>query len=211
MKSHFILWLSIILLAALAAPMLSSEQGLKEMAQHELGLMKRALGAEETNEIIATANKYYEMFYVQSGILKALKTTTTSETDRMSAGSNLGSAFYHFTTAMNNYLLAFITMTYLSLLRVAMILKWVPFLLPFGFAAIADGVTKYHIVHSTVTVQNPVKFKLFSHAMMLLCGLPFLYFLSPIVITPYFFLGWAFAASIVGMSLISGMAPLSYK
>lgn len=205
------IWSAIVLLLLLITPFTASEKRLQSIAGHELAMMERALGRPGTNTIVTQTNAVYDDLFVQTGILGGLRKSTTHEDDRMSAGSNLGSAFYHFTTAMNNYLLGLITLMYLSLLRLVMLIQWSPFLVPFIAAAIVDGLTQHKILHASVAVSNPVKFKWATQLLMIGLAMPVLYLFSPLPITPYFILGWAVVMALPLMSVIAQLAPLSYK
>lgn len=205
------IWSAIVILLLLFTPFTASEKRLQSIASHELSLMERALGRAGTNAIVTQTNAVYDDLFVKTGVLGGLRKSTTHEEDRMSAGSNLGSAFYHFTTAMNNYLLGFITLMYLSLLRLIMLIQWAPFLVPFIVAAIIDGMTQHKILHESVMVSNPVKFKWATQLLMIGLALPVVYLFSPMAITPYFILGWAVVMALPLMSVVAQLAPLSYK
>lgn len=207
---HVKIWLAILLLAILATPMLASEEKMRVIAAHELGLMRKAIGQKDTNDIIRSTNSIYESLFIQTGVLEGLRSKTTSKATREEAGSNLGSAFYHFTTAINNYLLALITLAYLFLARLIMVLQWLPFLAPFLAAAVVDGMVKHKILHASVAVSNPVKFKIASHLLLLVIVTPILYLFAPFAVTPYFMLAWAIVAAFPIMAIIAGMSPLSY-
>lgn len=211
MISQIKIWSAIVLLLLLITPFTASEKRLQSIAGHELSMMEQALGRTGTNSIVAQTNSVYDDLFVKTGVLGGLRKSTTDEVDRLSAGSNLGSAFYHFTTAMNNYLLGLITLMYLSILRLVMLIQWAPFLVPFIAAAIVDGITQHKILHESVMVSNPVKFKWATQLLMVGLALPVIYLFSPLAITPYFILGWAVAMALPLMSVISQLAPLSYR
>lgn len=211
MSIHIRVWIGILILVMLATPLVASEKQLRANAGHELELMRAALGNQDTNAIVRTANGIYAALYVQTGVVDGLQNRTSYESERKSAGRTLGDSFYHFTTAANNYLLSLIILTYITILRLVMIAQWLPFMVPFLLAAAIDGIAQHKILHSSVAVSNPVKLKLALHGLVAGLALPLLYLLSPFAITPYFMLGWAIAVAFPLMVLLSEMAPMSYR
>lgn len=211
MATHIKIWLAIILLVILAAPFAAPPDRLRAIAGHELELMRSALGNEDTNAIVRSANASYSSMFLDTGIVQALRGKTTSEEQRGLAGQSLGRPLYQFSSLMNEYLLSFITLTYITMLRGAMLLGWIPFLAPFLAAVAVDGSAQHKVLHSSVAVSNPVKFKIALHLTIAASVVPILYLFAPIAISPYFVLGWAIAIALPLVSVIAQMSPMSYR
>lgn len=211
MTAHIKLWLAIFLLLVLAVPFIATEDQLRANAGRELELMRSALGKSDTDSIIQSANGIYSAVFVKTGLIGSIQSKTTYESDRKEAGDSLGRSFYQFTSATNNYLLSLSILTYIMILRLVMLLQWVPFLLPFLVAAFIDGLVQHKILHSSVAVSNPVKHKLASHATVIGMALPIAYLFSPVAITPYFIVVWALAMALPMSIVIRETAPFSYR
>lgn len=211
MGTHLRVWLGILLLAIVTTPLLSGEERLRAAAITELGMIKLALGTKATETLIRNTNTIYSSLFVENGTLEGLRSKTSTEDERRHAGQMLGSPFYHFTSAANGYLLSFITLLYLSLLRFLMLFQWLPFLTVFVGAAFLDGGVQHKIAQASVKVSNPVKAKLAQHALIIGIGMPLAYLFAPFAVTPYFILGWAVVIVFPLMTALAEMAPFTYR
>lgn len=210
MTAHIKFWLAALLLTLLATPVLTSQEELRQIAARELGMMQSSLGTSATNKIVINANSAYTGMFVNTGIVNRLKKGETTEESRETAGKTLGGTMYSFTTMANDYLLSAITLLYISILRVSMLMGWVPFLLPFVGAAIVDGSVRYKINKISVRISSPIQFKASAHIVIVCAIAPLLYLVAPMAITPYFILGWAIVIGFSAMFLVSELMPTTH-
>lgn len=206
---HIGFWIIAILVLLLSIPIFSTPQFLWGNASDELQAMSRVFGYDNAKWMTEKANGAYEILFVDTGFVQAVKKGEVSNEDRQRGKELFGGTILALTALTNNYVLAFSALIYVMMIRILIVLSWAPYVLPFLIASGMDGWVRRQIKLVSIRGQSTVRFSMALHAMIVIMMTPVLYVLAPIYVSPLFMPVWAIVAAVPLIVLMSNIQPMS--
>lgn len=124
-------------------------------------MIRNRLGKGETSKITKTATTYTALF-VETGVIKAARRfigrgESADDSDVWERCKFNGRENEH-------YVQGFSALCYALLVRIAIILSWLPYIAPFLLAAMIDAAISRKIKFETFGYSSPIKFAAAAHA-----------------------------------------------
>lgn len=208
-KKHVLLWLIALLLGALLVPALSSSADIMRRVLREITLIEAVLGKKETAEITQSASAIYRSLFLETGLVESSKKALVSKEEQRSSEAVFGGSVTKVSDITNDYILGLSALCFASLVRIMIFGAWMPYMLPFFIAAIADGMARRQIKMVSFGYVSPVLYSLALHSMITIIFLPMLYLIVPIPLSPILIPFWALIAAIPVMAMISNTQRLA--
>lgn len=208
-KKHVLIWLILLLLGALLVPALSSSTDIMRRVLREIALIELALGKQETAEITQSASAMYRTLFVETGLIDATKKAVVTKEEQKSSEGVFGGSVTRMSDATNDYILGLSALCFASMVRIMIFGAWLPYMLPFFIAAVADGMARRQIKMVSFGYVSPVLYSLALHSMITIIFLPVLYLIVPIPLSPLLIPFWALFAAVPIMAMISNTQRLA--
>lgn len=192
---HAFFWLVAAFVLFLLVPLVSNTETQWKNARVELGMIEGAMGRRDAIEIANSANAAFDVLVVKSGLLALTRGGYVTEQQRRANTMPIGPGSGRVVDQTNSYLDTLAAMIYVVLLRVRMLLAWLPFVFPFLIGVVAEGYTRRKIKFAEFGEYGATVFAGAVHVGVLLSVLPVFYALAPIPISPLFVPVWILLAS----------------
>ena len=193
---HLFLWVAICFAIMLAVPIIATPSDMWQNARAELQMINGAFGSHDTAKISSGATSVYNAIFVSTGLIETTQKARVSQDERELGEAVLGSPSRILTGLSNNYIDTFGALTYVVVLRLLIMLSWLPFILPFLAGAVGEGISRRRIKYATFGQYGAALYAGAAHLSVLVIVLPVLYFMAPFPVTPYFVPFWALVAAL---------------
>ena len=210
-KSHLVFWIIALFILLLALPAFTPAHRIWANVGSELNMIQSAFGQSDTHKLAATATDVYNIVFVETGVIKGIKKGEVEEVDRQRGKDMFGNTLFNLSGVTNNYVLAFSAMVYVLMIRLFIILSWMPYLLPFLVAVVVDGLVRRKIKMCEIGAPSAVKFSIALHFIILIIVFPMLYLIAPMAVTPLFVPTWALLSAIPLSILVANTQPMESK
>jgi hypothetical protein len=207
-KKHVLLWLLLILVAFIAMPLMLKQQTIMARVMGELQMIQSVFGAEDTAKLTHSATVWYNAIFVDTGLIDSTSKAYVNESEKDSSRLLFGGAV-HVADVTNGYLLSFAAQAYAMMIRLFIILSWLPYIFPFMLAVIIDGTAARKIKLESFGFSSPIAYSLALHAIIVIVFFPAIYLLLPIPVTPLFMPFWALAIALPVSTLIGNTQRVS--
>ncbi len=193
---HLFLWVAICFAIMLAVPIIATPSDMWQNARVELQMINGAFGSHDTAQISSGATSVYNAIFVSTGLIETTQRARVSQDERELGEAVIGSPSRILTGLSNNYIDTFGALTYVVVLRLLIMLSWLPFILPFLAGAVGEGISRRRIKYATFGQYGAALYAGAAHLSVLVIVLPVLYFMAPFPVTPYFVPFWALVAAL---------------
>jgi hypothetical protein len=192
---HAFFWFVAAFVVFLVVPMFSNPQSQWENAKTELRMITSAFGQHDAREVAADAKAAYEAMFVDTGFIDTTRRAYVTEKDRRESTMPLAGGVGATVALTNNYIETLGAMVYVVVLRLRMLMGWIPFVLPFLVGLVGEGYARRKIKFSEFGEYGATVFAGAVHLGVVLLMLPVFYTLAPFPVTPLFIPGWILFAS----------------
>jgi hypothetical protein len=189
--THIKLWLIFLFLAFLAVPWLMPPEMARARLQSEQASSAEIFGVKTVNDITSTANSAYNALVKSTGIEAFLQAGFVEEKDVREKQFVGGNVNREMSTVTNRYLESMLLQLYGLFYRGFLMLHWMWYVGFFLVAAFVDGLTQRSIKREVLAVNDPIKFAMAFHTLIVIVFTPFAYLLLPAAVTPWFMPIWA--------------------
>ncbi len=210
-KKHLLFWIIALFILLLALPIFTPAYRIWANVGSELEMIQNAFGAPDTQQLAHAATGVYNKLFVESGFVQTVQKGEVDEASRNMGKEMLGNTIMALSGVTNNYVRAFSAMVYVVMIRLFIILGWMPYLLPFLAAVIVDGLARRKIKMSEIGAPSAVKFSIALHFIILIIVFPMLYLIAPMAITPLFVPTWALLSALPLSVLVANTQPMEAR
>lgn len=203
MGRHSLLWIMLIAFCFLGLPAISTPNDIMGRVVRELSMIEGSLGKAETSKVTKTASGIYNALFVETGFVKTAGKAVVSEEEKEQTTPLFGNAVSSMADKTNDYIQGFSALCFALLVRVAIILSWLPYIAPFLLAATMDAAISRKIKFESFGFSSPIKFAAAAHMLIVVVFLPLLYLVVPLPITPLFVPFWALISAVPIVMLVS--------
>lgn len=207
-KKHVLIWLILLIVAFIAMPLMMKPHAIMSRVMGELEMMQMVLGTDDANKITRSATTWYNAFFVDTGLIDSTSKAYVSESEKNASQTFFGGAT-RIVDVTNGYLLSFAAQAYAMMIRLFIILSWLPFIFPFMLAVVIDGMVTRRIKMESFGFASPIAYSLALHTIIVIVFFPALYLLLPIPVTPLFMPFWALAIAFPVSMLIGNTQRVS--
>lgn len=207
-KKHVLLWLILLLVSFIAMPLMIKQQTIMARVMGELEMIQSVFGAEDTSKLAHSATVWYNALFVDTGLIDSTSKAHVSQSEKDTGQIFFGGAV-RITDVTNGYLLSFAAQAYAMMIRLFIILSWLPYIFPFMLAVVVDGMVARKIKFESFGFSSPIAYSLALHAIIVIVFFPTLYLLLPIPVTPLFMPFWALAIALPVSMLIGNTQRVS--
>lgn len=193
---HAFFWFVAAFVVFLVVPMFSNPESQWENAKTELRMITSAFGQHDAFEVATDAKAAYTTIFIDTGFIKTTRRAYVTERDKRESTMPLGGGVGATVALTNNYIETLGAMVYVVILRLRMILGWLPFIVPFLVGVVGEGYTRRKIKYSEFGEYGATVFSGAVHLGVILLMLPVFYALAPFPVTPLFIPGWILIASL---------------
>lgn len=208
MFKHSFFWLIAAFFLAVAIPILSSPEAQWSNARSELEMMESAFGKGDTLQTVRSATATYNALFVDTGLVKKTDGAKVSQAEHDLAERVAGGMATLIFARTNNYIETFSAMVYVMLLRIHILVSWLPYIVPFLLAAICEGYVRRKIKYATFGQYGVLVYSGAQHFAIAIMALPLLYLIAPFPFTPYFVPFWGLAAGIPIVLLVANASQI---
>ena len=203
MGKHSILWIALIAFCFIGMPAISTPADITKRVLHEIAMIESALGKTETRNVTESAANNYKALFEDTGLVKTTRRAMVTEEEKSASEAMFGGSVRAITDRTNDYVLGFSALCYAMLVRLAIVLAWLPYIAPFFLAVIVDSVVTRRVKFETFKSSSPIKFSVAGHMIIVVLFLPVLYLVVPLPVTPLFIPFWTLLSSLPVMILIA--------
>lgn len=204
---HLLIWICGLFVVLLIAPLIQTPNGLWSNAMSELAMIRSAFGERDTYKLSKSATEIYNAVFEDSGAAKTSKKAEVSESERNNADPLFGAGGRVVTGVTNNYVSSLSVVFFVLVLRILIVLSWLPFIVPFLLAVIVEGVVRRKIKMSAIGGPNAIKFALSKHLLIDILFFPLAYLVFPFAFTPLFMPIWTLVVAWPLVVLIANIMP----
>lgn len=189
-KKHVLIWLIILIVSFIIMPLMMKPHAIMGRVMSEIKMIQLVFGAEDTAKLTRSATTWYNAIFVETGLIGSTDKAYIHESEKESSKVFFGGAA-RVADVTNGYLLSFGAQAYAMMIRLFIILSWLPYIFPFMLAVIIDGLVTRRIKFESFGFSSPIAYSLALHSIIPIVFFPALYLLLPIPITPLFMPFWA--------------------
>ena len=205
---HTGFWITLFLILSVGIPMFNTPASMWRNVRTELGMVDAAFGSGDAVKIATRATGVFNVVFVDTGLLKRTRFAYISEEEKDIGERVLGNPSRILSNISNNYLDCLAALSYVTLLRLFILMSFLPYIVPFLLGAIGEGFTRRQIKLATFGQYGQKLYASALHISIILLSLPMFYLLSPIPISPYFVPIWTLIASMPIVIIIANSQPI---
>lgn len=178
---HIKIWLIVAIASIFLVMAVAQPEKVYENVQGDLNKLSHAFGRDSTQRLVQRTNGIYEIFFGHvAPAAKEMHVTDVDQPNTFRWESNL-------TNRSNNMLRAAKIEIYHILLRVQIMLVWMPFILLFCAVAFFDGLMMRKVKIASFRYTNPALYNSFMHAAIFIAGSLLLLLHLPMALSIWFF------------------------
>ena len=203
MRKHALLWIMLIAFCFIGLPIVNGRDEITGRVIQEIGMIEKTLGRDDTNYVVKTATDIYNALFVDSGFIRTSKRMQTTKEEKVSSQDAFGGSVRSISDKTDDYLLGFSALCYTSIVRLAILFTWLPYIAPYLVAVAIDASMVRKVKFYTFGESSRVQFLIAAHILIAMLFLPLLYLVVPLPVTPLFIPFWTLAASVPIVMVIS--------
>lgn len=206
-KQHMGFWLLLAMLAFLAGPLLRTGDSMLVYLQGEVDQTREAMGPTLGGYVVSFADGIFKQTPVMAftDVVGKAKHTRAERDLSASVAGPIGLASSRL---YNSYLQGLILQAYVATMRLAILLFWAMFLLPFIVASVLDGLMQREIKRAEFGSIRPATFTLAGLIVIPMLALPVLYLTMPFSLSPLLAPAWAALVALPLSVLVSNSQPI---
>lgn len=190
MRQHGLLWLVLILLIMVFAPMVVTPSDYRDVLREETHVASRYYAPSEIDGVLSRTNGLYRVLMVDShldDLLQRWFIPADRPSREISPGVNLPGSVANVADRLMDYWQGFALQVYLFLFRVAHLGLWVGYIVPFFCAIVYDGIMTRNIKLQTLAYTSPTVYNLSWHLIIVIVCASLVTFAVATPISIYFF------------------------
>jgi hypothetical protein len=178
---HIKIWLIVAIASIFLVMAVAQPEKVYENVQGDLNKLAHVFGRDSTQRLVQRTNGIYDIFFGHvAPAAKEMHVTDVDQPNTFRWESNL-------TNRSNNMLRAAKIEIYHILLRVQIMLVWMPFILLFCAVAFFDGLMMRKVKIASFRYTNPALYNSFMHAAIFIAGSLLLLLHLPVALSIWFF------------------------
>lgn len=193
MRTHALFWIAILVIGFLSVPMFSTRDEMTARVVKEIEMIQAAMGNQESRQITKTALDIYEQVFVDTGFIRSTKKMQATKDEKISTYEAFGGSVSSMSDKTDEYLLGVAALCYTSIVRMVIILAFLPYIAPFLVAVVLDASMVRKIKFHTFGESSRVQFSIAAHWLIVMVFLPVIYLVVPIPTTPLIIPFWTLA------------------
>jgi len=200
-------WLAITILGFLLSPLIRSGPSIERFVQVEIEQTRSAMGDRVAGMITGFADGLFHNTPL-AAVANTARQVQHDERDRQLSALVAGPGGQAMSSMYNSYLQGLVMQSYVVAMRLAIVLFWFVFLLPFFAAAVYDGFMLRHVRAAETLTSRPATFTLAGLMVVIVVAMPLVYLVLPFSISPLYAPFWAALVALPLSIMLSPMQPL---
>ena len=203
MRSHALFWIALLVIGFLTVPVFSTREEITARVIREVEMIQAAMGNQESHQVTKTALGIYEQVFVDTGFIRTTKKMRATKDEKVSTHEAFGGSVSSLSDKTDEYLLSVAALCYTSIVRMVIILAWLPYITPYLVAVALDALMVRKIKFHTFGESSRVQFSIAAHVLIAMIFLPLIYLVVPIPTSPLAVPFWTLAMSVPLVMVIS--------
>ncbi|MFW2354715.1 DUF4400 domain-containing protein [Hydrogenophaga sp.] len=206
-SQHLGFWFFLAMLGFLIAPMLRTGDSMERFVTAEIAQTRAAMGERVGNGVVSFANGLFENTPLKGVMVAANKASLTDKERQLSIKvAGVGGAV--MADLFNSYMSGLVLQSYVVAMRLAIVMIWLVFLLPFFVAAVYDGLMQRRVKMAEFGTMRPATFTLAGMIVIPIVAMPVVYLVMPFTMSPLLAPVWAACVALPLSVLISNSQPI---
>ncbi|MDP3350478.1 MULTISPECIES: DUF4400 domain-containing protein [unclassified Hydrogenophaga] len=206
-SQHLGFWFFLAMLGFLIAPMLRTGDSMERFVTAEIAQTRAAMGERVGNGVVSFANGLFENTPLKGVMVAANKASLTDKERQLSIKvAGVGGAV--MADLFNSYMSGLVLQSYVVAMRLAIVMIWLVFLLPFFVAAVYDGLMQRSVKMAEFGTMRPATFTLAGMIVIPIVAMPVVYLVMPFTMSPLLAPVWAACVALPLSVLISNSQPI---
>lgn len=206
-SQHLGFWFFLAMLGFLVAPMLRTGDSMERFVTAEIAQTRAAMGERVGNGVVSFANGLFENTPLKGVMVAANKASLTDKERQLSIKvAGVGGAV--MADLFNSYMSGLVLQSYVVAMRLAIVMIWLVFLLPFFVAAVYDGLMQRSVKMAEFGTMRPATFTLAGMIVIPIVAMPVVYLVMPFTMSPLLAPVWAACVALPLSVLISNSQPI---
>lgn len=205
---HIKFWLVAFCVALFAGPLFITPGHQLSRIESEVNSALDIFGMQTASEIVESSKSAYNSFFVSSGLLAFADDNLTVDQENMASSSRLFGGFTRVAQSTNDWLLSTTYAFYGLFIRLGIMWQWCFYMLPLFIGAIVEGMVRRKIKYAGFGFSPPIAYTGALHGIIALLGLPLIYLLIPLPVTPYFMPFWTLILAIAVLGFMENFQRL---
>jgi len=206
-SQHLGFWFFLAMLGFLIAPMLRTGDSMERFVTAEIAQTRSAMGERVGNGVVSFANGLFENTPLK-GVMVAANNASLTDKERQLSIKVAGVGGAVMADLFNSYMSGLVLQSYVVAMRLAIVMIWLVFLLPFFVAAVYDGLMQRSVKMAEFGTMRPATFTLAGMIVIPIVAMPVVYLVMPFTMSPLLAPVWAACVALPLSVLISNSQPI---
>lgn len=205
---HIKFWVIAFCVAIFAGPLFISPAHQLSRIEREVTSASDVFGYDTATSIVQSSKDAYSVLFIESGILSFADDSLRVSSDDLETSSRIFGGFTKIAQSTNDWLLSSTYAFYGLFIRLGIMWQWCIYMLPLFIAAIVEGMVRRKIKYAGFGFSPPIAYTGALHGIIALLGIPLIYLLIPLPVTPYFMPVWTLILAISLLAFLENFQRL---